>query len=66
MDNYCKFLRNSIVTLITVGVTMLFSCENDIKKVKELSDVEQLPAIHAYGFETKYSDLLLDVEPINV
>ena len=35
---------------------MLFSCENDISKVRELTDAEELPAIHAKDITTIYSD----------
>lgn len=56
MDHYCQFLRKSIVTLSLLSLAMLFSCENDIEKVKELTNAEQLPVIHATGIETIYSD----------
>jgi len=56
MDDYWQPLRKSIVIPIFLGVAMLFSCENDIKKVKELTNAEELPAIHATDIETIYSD----------
>ncbi len=56
MDDYWQSLRNSIVIPIILGLAMLFSCENDIKKVKELTNAEQLPVIHAFEIKTFYSD----------
>ena len=56
MDDYFKIIRKSIIALQVLSVVMLFSCENDIKKVEELTNAELLPAIHAKGFETIYSD----------
>jgi len=57
MDDYWQALRNSIlIPLCLFGLSMSFSCENDIKKVKELSNAEQLPVIHATDVETIYSD----------
>ncbi len=56
MDDYWQALRNSIIILISLSLTMLFSCENDIKKVKEITNAEELPAIHATGIQTIYSD----------
>ncbi len=56
MDDYWHTLRNSIVILIGLSLTMLFSCENDIKKVPEFPNAEELPAIHATGIQTVYSD----------
>lgn len=35
---------------------MLFSCENDISKVRKLTNAESLPAVHATNIETIYSD----------
>ena len=35
---------------------MLFSCENDISKVRELPQAEILPAVHAKDIVTIYSD----------
>ena len=45
-----------VIPLCLFGLSLLFSCENDIKKVKELTNVEQLPVIHATDVETIYSD----------
>jgi len=39
------------------GITMLlFSCENDMKKVKEFAELKNQPTIVADDFETIYSD----------
>jgi len=56
MDDYWQSLRNSIVIPIILGLAMLFSCENDIKKVPGLPRAEQLPVIQTTGFQTIYSD----------
>ena len=56
MDDNSQPLRKSIIIPIIMGMVMLFSCENDIKKVKELTNAEQLPVIHATDIETIYSD----------
>ncbi len=56
MDDNSQPLRKSIIIPIIMGVVMLFSCENDIKKVKELTNAEELPVIHATDIETIYSD----------
>ena len=56
MEYYWQSLRNIIVFPLSLGLAMLFSCENDIKKVKELTDAEQLPVIHATEIKTIYSD----------
>ncbi len=55
MDDYWKPLRKSIVILISVSMTMLFSCENDISKIK-VSNAEELPIIQSNGIQTVYSD----------
>lgn len=51
-------IRNirSIVFLILLGTAVLFSCENDISKVRELTGAEELPAVHAQGITMIYSD----------
>ncbi|MDX9882357.1 MAG: LPS export ABC transporter periplasmic protein LptC [Prolixibacteraceae bacterium] len=50
------FIRKSIVTLFS-GVTMLlFSCENDIQKIKEFADLQNQPSVVSEGFEMIYSD----------
>lgn len=56
MDDYWHSSGKSIVALILLSLTMLFSCENDITKIKELPNAKQLPVIHASGVETIYSD----------
>ena len=56
MDDNSQPLRKSIIIPIIMGMVMLFSCENDIKKVKELTNAEELPVIHATDIETIYSD----------
>lgn len=43
-------------TVSFVLCAMLASCENDIEKVKNLSNSEDLPAIMAQGYEVLYSD----------
>ncbi len=35
---------------------MLFSCENDISKVREMTGIDKLPAVHATNIVTIYSD----------
>lgn len=55
MDDYWKPLRKSIVILISMSMTMLFSCENDISKIK-VSNAEELPIIQSNGIQTVYSD----------
>lgn len=56
MDDYWQPLRKSIVKLMILSLAMLFSCENDIQKVKELTNAKELPVIHATDIETIYSD----------
>lgn len=56
MKYYWRFLMKSIGALSFLSLSILFSCENDIKKVGELANVELLPVIHATGIETIYSD----------
>ena len=43
-------------TLSFVLCAMLASCENDIEKVKNLANSENLPAITAHGYEVLISD----------
>lgn len=56
MDNYCQLFKKSIFIPAFLGIAMLFSCENDIKKVEPLTNAELLPVIHATDFTTNYSD----------
>jgi LPS export ABC transporter protein LptC len=56
MDDYFQFRKTFIAVPFILGLAMLFSCENDIKKVKELTNAKELPVIHATGVETIYSD----------
>lgn len=56
MDDYPGFTWKSIAIPLILGLAMLFSCENDISKVRELTDVETLPAVHATDIVTIYSD----------
>jgi len=51
-----RFVLESIAIPCIVGLVMLFSCENDIAKVRELLDVETYPAVHATNIVTIYSD----------
>lgn len=55
-DDYHRQNYLSIAFPILLGLAMLFSCENDINKVRELTNAEQLPAVHAEGVTTIYSD----------
>ena len=56
MDDYCQPFLKSIAIPVVMGLAMLFSCENDISKVRELTNAEELPAIHATNIQTLYSD----------
>jgi len=56
MDDYFQPWRNKIALPFILGLAVFFSCENDIKKVKELTNAKELPVIHATGIETIYSD----------
>ena len=56
MDDYYRLKFKSIAILISMGLAMLFSCENDITKVRELTDAEELPAVHAKDIKMIYSD----------
>ncbi len=56
MDDYFRPKIKSIATLILVSLAMLFSCENDISKVREVTGLEELPAVHARDITTIYSD----------
>lgn len=56
MDEYHRPGIRSIAIPIIVGLAMLFSCENDISKVRDLTDDEILPAVHAMNIEMIYSD----------
>ncbi|MBT3243581.1 MAG: LPS export ABC transporter periplasmic protein LptC [Bacteroidetes bacterium] len=56
MKDNCQTLLKSISIPVLLGLAMLFSCENDISEVRELTDAEDLPAIHATNIETIYSD----------
>lgn len=49
-------MRKSIAILLLGIAVLLFSCENDIQKVKEYSKVQNQPSIIAEDFETIYSD----------
>lgn len=55
-DDYHRPKISSMALLLLAGVAMLFSCENDIAQVRELTNAESLPAIHAQGVTTIYSD----------
>lgn len=56
MDDYHRSRILSIAIPIIVGLAMLFSCENDISKVRDLTGAEYLPAVHATDIVTIYSD----------
>lgn len=56
MDDYWQSFKNSIVVLISLSLAMLFSCKNDIKTFEGFHNLEELPAIHATGIQTIYSD----------
>lgn len=56
MDDYHRSNFLSIAFPVFLGLAMLFSCENDINKVRELTGAEKLPAVHAQGVTTIYSD----------
>ena len=56
MDDNHRFVIKSIAIPLILGLAMLFSCENDIAKVRELTDAEDLPAVHATNIVTIYSD----------
>lgn len=56
MDDYYRFKFRSIAILISLGLAMLFSCENDISKVREFAGDEKLPAVHAKDIKMIYSD----------
>ncbi len=55
MDDYWQHLRKSIAILTFLSIAMLFSCENDISKIK-VSNAEELPIIQSIGIQTVYSD----------
>lgn len=50
------FMEKSIAVLLPGIAVLLFSCENDIQKVKEFAEIKNQPTIVADGFETIYSD----------
>lgn len=56
MDDYYQPNFKSIAFPILLGLAMLFSCENDISRVRELTNAADLPAVHAEGITTIYSD----------
>lgn len=56
MDKKNRFVFKGIAIPVILGLAMLFSCENDIAKVRELLDAEDLPAVHATNIVTIYSD----------
>jgi len=43
-------------TPLLMGLTLLFSCGRDVEKVPDLTNVEEIPAVHATNVETIYSD----------
>jgi len=49
-------IRKSIAILFSGIAVLLFSCENDIQKVKEFADIQNQPSITAEGFESIFSD----------
>lgn len=56
MDIKRRFVFRSIAIPVVLGFAMLFSCENDIAKVRELPDAEDSPAVYATNIVTIYSD----------
>ena len=53
-DNRCKQLFRVIPILL--GLTLLFSCRAEVEKIKELPNLQELPAAYATDVETVYSD----------
>lgn len=49
-----RWIKHVLLSCILCGI--LGSCENDIEKVKKLSNSADLPAITAEGYEVLYSD----------
>lgn len=49
-----RWIKPGLLAWMLCG--MLGSCENDIEKVKKLSNSKDLPAITAQGYEVLYSD----------
>ncbi len=56
MDDCHRLYSKSIIIPVILGLAVLFSCENDIAKVRELTHVETLPAVSAIDIVTIYSD----------
>ena len=56
MDDYFHFGKSLIAMPFILGMVMLFSCENDINRYKENTNIKELPVIHATGIETIISD----------
>ena len=51
------FLKNSIITIVTVlAVTVFFSCESNFKEVKRINSVTFSPVGEAENVDLKYTD----------
>jgi len=50
------FKKNSIAALLLGAAIFLYSCENDIEKIKAFSSPENLPILEAHNFETLFTD----------
>ncbi len=52
-----KRILHTINAALLCGAALLFmACENDIETIKAFSAAEALPVVHAFNFETTYTD----------
>lgn len=53
---FLLFQKKNIAALLCGAALIFYSCTNDIETIKAFSSPEALPVVHAYNYETTFTD----------